>query len=555
MSKPSLTKPISRTKTVSRGIDLKKLDQELQWRSWFPDSVVFDARNFIPDEEVDVLLAAFTKFCREALVIKVPGRRIPMILRDAQLATVRDWLQHRYTVALKARQIGFSTLSAAFALWVAIGGPDRQIYLLSKKEDSSVALLNKAKFMAKNLPEWVKVRAPSVIDKTLLRMSFDNDSFIISGPTASDPIRGETAFLVVCDEWASFPNQEEAWASVEPATDIGGRIIGLSTAKGEGDFFHRLFVGAQTGNNTFKPIFHPWNAVPDRDEAWYEDKARNMEPWQLYQEYPANPEEAFIGSGNPFFNLETLRDMEVREPSATYTIEAKKYGARYEEQPGGDFWVYEEPKRESTYVVGADIAQGLDHGDWSVAFVMEVSSGDIVAVYRGKVEPDYFASIIAGIGWKYGYALVCPEVNNHGRTTVDHLRLLGYSRIYRRRTKLKRTISALETIGWLTTHGNKPDILNELSIWTRTHNVPHGPTLAELMTFVREQRGERIRLHGSPHDDCVLALAITVEAKRWAIENHSFLRDEDKGEGSIEWWAKKLEKQNSKKRHRMSPVF
>jgi len=546
---------IKRVKSASRGLTDEKLDQELLWRSWFPESLQFDARDVIPDDEVDALMVAFTKFCAEAIVIKVPGKRIPFILREAQLDTVRSWFKYRYTVTLKARQVGFSTLSAAFCLWTAIGAPDRQIYMLSKKEDTSVALLNKTKFAWKSMPAWVRERAPSVIDKTLLKMTFENDSFIVSGPTASDPIRGETAFLVICDEWASFPSQEEAWASVEPATDIGGRIVGLSTAKGEGDFFHRLFVGAETSSNSFKSIFHPWWAVPERDEAWYENKKQNMEPWMLFQEYPSTPEEAFIGSGNPFFNLETIRDMRAKESLGSWMIEATATGNRFKVDPGGDFEVYSEPERFASYVVGADIAQGLDHGDWSVAFVMDAETGKICGVYRGKCEPDYFATIIAGIGYKYNYALVAPEVNNHGRTTVDHLRRRGYSRIYRRRTQMKRQISPTETIGWLTTHGNKADILQELSIWTRTHNVPHAPTIAELKTFVREQRGDRIRLHGSPHDDCVMALAITVEARRYAIENQVGRVSEDTVPGSIAWWAAELDKKRKSVRRRATPVF
>ena len=49
----------------------------------------------------------------------------------------------------------------------------------------------------------------------------------------------------------SLPNPEEAWASIEPVADVGGRIIGLSTANGSGNFFHQLWTGSTAGNNKF----------------------------------------------------------------------------------------------------------------------------------------------------------------------------------------------------------------------------------------------------------------------------------------------------------------
>lgn len=553
-----MTTPIRKTRSASKKLDLNKVQQETQWRTWFPEGLKLDARKVIPDVEVDRMLDAFERFCSEAIMIKRPGERAPFILRDAQRDTVRRWMTHRNTITLKARQIGFSTLVAAFALWCAMGGGDRQIYLLSRRQEDSISLLNKAKFAFKSMPLWARERAPGVIDRTQLRMTFENESFIQSSPAAGDPITGETAFLVVVDEWAKFPDQEAAWASIEPVADIGGRVVGLSTAKGEGSFFHRMWVGATTQSNNFHPIFHPWWAVPERDDAWYQDKKENLEPWQLFQEYPSNPEEAFIGSGNPFFNLDVLREMRPKEPIGQFFVTGNSDGGNRflcDEIQGGEYTMYVRPSPRRTYVIGADIAQGLEHGDWTVAYVMDAETGDIVGVYRGKPEPDEFANILVGLGYMHNYALLAPEVNNHGRSTVDHLKNLKYQRIYRRRTKLKRGYEApTETLGWLTTHGNKHDICLELGVWLRTHNVPHEPTIAELKTFRAEQKGERIKLQGSPHDDCVLALAITVEARKYAIANNIGTTKTADVQNSIDWWVKKLDN-GGKKRRRISNML
>ena len=182
---------------------------------------------------------------------------------------------------------------------------------LSRTERESVLLLRKTKYGFKHMPEWLVERGPESLVEHQQRMAFSNGSQITSMPSASDPARGESATLVVVDEWAFLPNPEEAWASIEPVADVGGRIIGLSTANGSGNFFHTLWTGAETGNNNFKSMFFPWSASEDRDEAWYEGKKQSMLSWQLAQEYPTSPEEAFVRSGNPVFDLDMLDGMRV----------------------------------------------------------------------------------------------------------------------------------------------------------------------------------------------------------------------------------------------------
>ena len=233
-------------------------------------------------------------------------------LRGAQSSALRHWDDNRYSLTLKARQIGWTTLVAAHQFWLAFFKDDQNIIDLSRTERESVLLLRKTKYGFKHLPDWLVARGPDSLMEHQQRMAFSNGSQITSMPSASDPARGESASLVVVDEWAFLPNPEEAWASIEPVADVGGRIIGLSTANGSGNFFHHLWVGSSTGNNKFEPMFYPWSATEDRDDSWYESKVESMLPWQLAQEYPTTPEEAFVKSGNPVFDLDVLDDMMVR---------------------------------------------------------------------------------------------------------------------------------------------------------------------------------------------------------------------------------------------------
>ena len=238
--------------------------------------------------------------------------RILFDLRRAQADALKHWSDNRYSLTLKARQIGWTTLVAAHQFWLAYFNDDQNIIDLSRTEREAVLLLRKTKYGFSHLPKWMVERGPKSLVDHQQRLFFGNGSQITSMPSASDPARGESATLIVVDEWAFLPNPEEAWASIEPVADVGGRIIGLSTANGSGNFFHHLWTGATAGNNKFATMFYPWSATEDRDQSWDESKKISMLPWQLAQEYPTTPEEAFVRSGNPVFDLDVLDEMELR---------------------------------------------------------------------------------------------------------------------------------------------------------------------------------------------------------------------------------------------------
>lgn len=549
------TKQRVRKKKLSWSIS--ELDQELAWRRWFPQVGDVDWTKPMPPDVADRLHAAFLAFCEENVFIKFPGKgRIPFKLRPAQVAVARDWITHRKNLALKARQIGFSTLVAAYVLWSAFGWDDRQIVLLSKNERDAVKLQAKARYAYRSMPEWVRVRGPELIDKTMQRMTFDNESMIESLPSGNDPARGEALFLIIMDEIGLLPNAEEAWAAVEATTDLGGRTIALGTAKGEGTFFHEQWLGSSygTGENGFNAIFHGWDAVDTRDQAWYDEKVRTLPAWQVHQEYPSNPEEAFIGSGNPFFNLEIIRKFEVSKDATEWTItgSSRKTVDMWE---GGPFTIFELPDEQNrfTYAIGADIAQGLEYGDATCAWVICVNTGQPVAVWHGRMDPDDFGeTVLPAIGWFYRDALIAPEINNHGLTVLKALQRVKYRWIYKRRTFTKRVDRPLESMGWLTTATSKPLLADELQTYLKdVDNVPHKATLHELKTFTRDSKG---KLGGSPHDDCVIALGIAVQALKYARTEHvSSETRPEKMKGSFAWWEKRLGG-GSRQSTRLTPV-
>lgn len=452
------------------------------------------------------LTEAFAYFCSNYWFIRHPERgRILFEMREAQTETARVWISARYSIVLKARQIGFSTLAAAFVFWEAYFWADRSVVMLSRTEREAAKLLQKSKYGYKMLPEWMRRRGPALVSDNQLKMMFSHDSAIESLPSGNDPARGESVFRVVIDEMAFLPNSEDAWAAIEPIADVGGRVICLSTANGEGNIFHRLWAGSQNGTNQFEGVFFPWSAG-DRDDEWYEVKRQSLPDWQLAQEYPSDPDEAFIRSGRPVFDIDKLRSLDTFEPEDGYLHELSRN--TYEFRHGGPLDIFVYPDLTHVYCIGADVAEGLGHGDYSCAHVIDANTYEVVAVWHGHVDPDLFGEeVLYQLGHFYMNALIAVESNNHGLTTLKALQRAGYKNIFRQRRLAQRSPQATEVLGWRTTAASKPLAIDELSGAIRNDEIGLycESTIAELRTFVRQDNG---KMNGSPHDDRVMSLAI-----------------------------------------------
>jgi hypothetical protein len=514
---------------------------EKQWRRCAPSW----------DKGPDALLEGFRYFCCHFWCIRHPERgKILLDLREAQIETVDTWLHERYVVVLKARQVGFSTLIATYCFWLTFFYPDRAVIMISKTERESAKLLQKSKYGYRFLPEWMKLRGPMRIENTQSKMNWSNESGIESLPSASDPGRGESVFLVVVDEIGFLPNSEEAYAAIEPIADVGGRIIFLGTANGEGNLLHTLWIGAEMGVNRYAHIFFPWSAG-DRDMAWYEAKKAELPPWQLAQEYPSNPEEAFLRSGNPVFDVDALRAIVPKEPRVRGYLWTPADRPRELVPDGGALAVWEFPNKNHVYVIGADVAEGLEHGDYSCCFVVDASTRETVAMYHARVDADLFGTDILGeLGEWYNTALIGVESNNHGLTTLKALQGAKYRNIYRQHRHLQRFEPKTEMLGWRTTVSSKALAIDELNREIRQGELtlPDEQTIGELKTFVRDGNG---RMHGSPFDDRVMALAITAQMLKhaWLPE---YRVSQTPGPGTMGWLERRLygtDKEKSNKVH------
>jgi hypothetical protein len=204
----------------------------------------------------------------------------------------------------------------------------------------------------------------------------------------------------------------------------------------------------------------------------------------------------------------------------------------------GPYRLWVMPDREDRYVIGVDVAEGKEWGDYSDASVLSVLSGELVAKYHGRIDPDLFAEELVKLGKFYGNALIGVENNNHGLTVVTGLRHMNYPNMYRQ--QILDQVSRKQGIryGWRTDKASKPLMIDELNRAIREHDIQvyDEPTLAELRTYVRDEKGA---MHGSPHDDRVISLAIANQMRKVSfLPQYS---DPTNDEWTFNWWARQGE--------------
>lgn len=492
-------------------------------------------------DDIDSMVNGFQAWCSDHVRIRTNEGPIPFVLRDEQLEAARSYIENPRTLVLKARQIGFTTVTMQFVLWRALFWPNFVTIVLSKTEKDAVSALGKAIDAYNWLPTHIRARLPQRLNAAKGEMEFDNGSRIHSWSSGNDPARGQTANLMILDEWAFLEDPEQAWAAVEPVTDTkGGRLVALSTANGWGNLFHQHWVQATKGDSEWNPIFFPFSAVPDRDGDWYERKSKDTPAWQMAQEYPRNPEEAFLKSGRPVFDVDALGKLDTPEPIAVGELVGPNHQQRtMMDDPYGPLKVWQTPRKGRKYVIGGDVAQGLEHGDYSAAHVLDIVSGDVVAVWHGHIDPDLFGVEMYALGWRYNQALVGIEANNHGLVPLKTLQRMTYPNIYLRRRYGSRGEHVSDELGWHTNQATKPLMIDELAMAVRegSLHINDDSTRLEMMTYQRDEKG---KMDGTPYDDRVISLAIANQMRKHAHQFDATIQKQVPM-FSAEWFERKVE--------------
>lgn len=394
--------------------------------------------------------------------------------------------------------------------------------------------------------------------------------------------------IISNSEVGEWENGEELIASLmQTIPDLPNTFIFLeSTAKGKGNYFHKEWRNAEKGENNFVPFFFPWwlideyEVYDDEDIGtlseyeeflislfkkgfntfsgdhyavteeqyipkikFYRRKSKDFasDPTRMYQEYPSVAKEAFVASGANVFPVLELEKMEHQtlevdeydyynlktgDNHEDYILDRIEYDPRVEDFTAvAPLKVFDLPEPGKEYVIGADVAEGLKNGDFSVAEVVETTSMKTVARWRGHCDPDRFGEILGALGALYNHALIGVEVNNHGLTTVQKLRDTYYTNLYKREKGYDEDFEEpTSNLGWKTDVRTKRLAIDDLIRIIREglNEEKDMVFVEEAFAFVRDIRG-RMNAEEGEHDDTVMAKAITFQLFNWGDNDISKL--------------------------------
>lgn len=511
---------------------------------------------------------------KTATIVPFKLNRAQHIVMDIMEKDEAAGIPKRYIV-LKARQMGLSTLFEGLIFQDTSTNENKNSLIIAHEEQASSNLFSMSKLYYEYLPAVIQPMKKYANGKVLsFENPTPDDAEKAKNPGLRSKIsiatagsgevgRSSTTHNLHASEVAFFPDAKITMLGLlQSVPDQPNTMVVMeSTANGVGDWFHEMWQKAERGENEFTPIFLPWFIQPEytrpfRSEAekqqyidemsathqdmsgaelrtyeWELKEKHNLTWEQLnwrkftvqnkcqgddilfMQEYPSTAEEAFIASGRPRFSIRSLRKYQnvTREPLARGYLHEKDGNVSFVEDEKGyvSIWAMPDPARQ--YAIGADVAEGLEKGDYSAAYVGN-DEFDIVARWHGHIDPDLFGTELIKLGKWYNYAYIGVENNNHGHSVLSTIKKAEYWNLYHMKSFDKINDDVTAKVGWNTNQRTKPLMIDKLAEFVREHylGIPDNTLIGEMFTYVIEDNGKTNAQTGT-HDDCVMATAILLQ--------------------------------------------
>lgn len=496
------------------------------------------------------------------------GDVVPLRLNHAQLRlyeTVRKLYQEGKPIRiiiLKARQLGFSTVTEAMIFHRTATKENVQSLIIAHREDSTANLFAMSRLFYEMLPEPLRpMLAASNAQELLFKNPDKNLRRAESNPGLRSRIRCNTAKgggvgrsdtlqNVHASEYAFWGKQKaEIFTGIAQAVPAlpGTMIIIESTPNGFDDF-KKKWDDAVSGESDYVPLFFAWFENPEYqrpvppETEWTAEELTLADRYELTpeqlswrrwcirnncnnnldifkQEYPSCPEEAFLTSGRGVFDNSAVIEQKQRAKKPIMVGEffydydgLSITNIRFVEKSNGSVKLFELPEKRTPYVVGGDTAG--EGSDWFSGFCIDNTTSNIVATLRKQYGEGEYARQMYCLGIYYNTALLGVETNFSTFPTQE-LRRLSYPKLYVRERPDTYTGAIQQSFGFVTSSKTRPTALAYMvELFTQHPECFRDDSLFdEMLTFAYNEDGRPEALDGE-HDDMVMGCAITYAIRK-----------------------------------------
>ena len=395
------------------------------------------------------------------------SKYVPLDLFPDQVSLLEDYEKFNENIALKYRQAGVSTVTAAWAskkLAFARKEKPEKILIIANKLDTSMEMANKVRSFTEQWPDWVGIGF-SAEKNSQRHFKLNNGCEVKAVATSKDALRGYTPTILIFDEAAFIEADGDFWSACMASLSTGGKVIVVSTPNGYDPIYYEIYDQALRGMNDFKISEMFWYRDPRYTKDLYMVKTNDLVHYLLNRDdYPVdvlidlsmdNPYERdhsivkdyvgqgykpcsswfegmvkklkydrrkvaqelecnFLGSGDNVFDSDLMQNIaknQLRDPQAKLM--------------GNALWIFKEPVNGHKYVMGVDVSRG-DSEDFSSIQIIDFDEREQVFEYVGKIPPDVLAEIAYKWGSMYNAFCVIDITGGMGVSTARKMQELQY---------------------------------------------------------------------------------------------------------------------------------
>ncbi len=520
------------------------------------------------------------------------SKYVPLELFPDQISLVEDYENYNENIALKYRQAGVSTVTAAWSskkLVFAKKNSPEKVLIIANKLDTAVEVANKIRGFTDQWPSWVGVGF-SAEKNSQRHFKLTNGCEVKAVATSKDALRGYTPTILIFDEAAYIEADSDFWAACMASLSTGGKVIVVSTPNGYDAIYYEIYDQALKGMNEFKVSEMVWwkdpryakdlslvnvkdiihyylnrNEYPNVEIIEYNNKEKNFDEIRqlISQGYKPNSswyesmvkklkydkrkvnqelECAFLGSGDNVFNTDMLEDLRVNMVKEPPT-----------KMMGGGLWIWKEPEIGKKYIMGVDVSRG-DSEDFSTFQIVDFDTREQVAEYVGKLPPDTLAEICYKWGNMYNAFIVVDITGGMGVTTSLRLRELGYRNVYVDgvdvSNKWQYDPKATEKIPGINFNAKRVQIIATFEEYLRHgFRINSSRLLNEMNTFIY-MNGRPDHQKGQ-HDDLIMSVAMALYVGETSFSSLNKVTNQTKA--MIDSWTVNTNEFN--RRQFMDPVI